>query len=204
MSDNKLNVSIIIPHWNNVDILSDCLESISSIKLSNFEIIIVDNASSDRSVDWIKSNYPNVNLIENDKNYGYAGGCNIGAKYAEGDKLIFLNNDTVLDSDCIPHMLKSMNTNPSMAAVQPKVLNYFDKTLLDYAGGAGGHMDIYCFPMARGRIFAKQEYDQGQYDNREKCFWASGTCLMIRKEIFHKAGGFDDVFFAHMEEIDLC
>ena len=101
MSDNKLNVSIIIPHWNNVDILSDCLESISSIKLSNFEIIIVDNASADHSVDWIKSNYPNVNLIENDKNYGYAGGCNIGAKHAEGDKLIFLNNDTVLDTDCI-------------------------------------------------------------------------------------------------------
>jgi len=170
VSDNKLNVSIIIPHWNNVDILSDCLESISSIKLSNFEIIIVDNASTDHSVDWIKSNYPNVNLIENDKNYGYAGGCNIGAKDAEGDKLIFLNNDTVLDPDCISHMLKSMNANPNMAVVQPKVLNYFDKTLFDYAGGAGGHMDIYCFPIARGRIFAKQEYDNGQYDNREKCF----------------------------------
>ena len=81
MSDNKLNVSIIIPHWNNVDILSDCLESISSIKLSNFEIIIVDNASSDNSVDWIKSNYPKVNLVENDKNYGYAGGCNIAVSY---------------------------------------------------------------------------------------------------------------------------
>ena len=204
MSDNKLNVSIIIPHWNNVDILSDCLESISSIKLSNFEIIIVDNASSDNSVDWIKSNYPKVNLIENDKNYGYAGGCNIGAKHAEGDKLIFLNNDTVLDPDCISHMLKSINANPNMAVVQPKVLNYFDKTLFDYAGGAGGHMDIYCFPIARGRIFAKQEYDNGQYDNREKCFWASGTCLMIRNKLFHKAGGFDDAFFAHMEEIDLC
>jgi GT2 family glycosyltransferase len=204
VSDNTLSVSIIIPHWNNVDILSDCLESINSTKLSSFEIIVVDNASSDHSVDWVKSNYPRVNLIENDKNYGYAGGCNIGADHAKGDKLVFLNNDTVLEPDCIPLMLRSMNANPNMAAVQPKVLNYFDKKLFDYAGGAGGHMDIYCYPIARGRIFTEQEYDHGQYDNKEKCFWVSGACFMIRKNLFHNAGGFDDVFFAHMEEIDLC
>ena len=204
MSDKTLTVSIIIPHWNNVDILSDCLESISSTTLSNFEIIVVDNASTDHSVEWVKSNYPRANLIENDKNYGYAGGCNIGAKHANGQNLVFLNNDTVQESDCLPLMLETLITNPDIGAVQPKVLNYFERTLFDYAGGAGGHMDIYCFPLARGRLFAEQENDHGQYDNKEKCFWASGTCFMIRKNLFHKAGGFDDVFFAHMEEIDLC
>ena len=204
MSDKTLTVSIIIPHWNNVEILSDCLESISSTTLSNFEIIVVDNASSDHSVNWVKFNHPRVNLIENDKNYGYAGGCNIGANHAKGENLVFLNNDTVQEPDCIPSMLKTLNTNLNIGAVQPKVLNYFDRTLFDYAGGVGGHMDIYCFPFARGRLFTEQENDRGQYDNKEKCFWASGTCFMIRKNLFHKAGGFDDVFFAHMEEIDLC
>ena len=87
-----------------------------------------------------------------------------------------------------------MNAKANMAVVETEVVNDIDKTLFDYAGGAGGHMDIYCFPIARGRIFAKQEYDNGQYDNREKCFWASGTCLMIRNKLFHEAGGFDDAF----------
>ena len=97
-----------------------------------------------------------------------------------------------------------MKSNPEVAALQPKILNYYDRNIFDYAGGSGGHMDIYCFPFARGRLFSSQETDKGQYDNKEKCFWASGTCIMVRKELFRKAGGFDETFFAHMEEIDLC
>ena len=204
MSDIKSSVSIVIPHWNNVDVLSECLESISNTNFENFETIVVDNASTDNSVASVRSNYPNVKLIENDKNYGYAGGCNIGAEAASGDFLIFLNNDTVQEKDWISNLIKTINSDDKIAAVQPKILNYYDRNVFDYAGGSGGHMDIYCFPFARGRIFSFQENDEGQYNNKEKCFWSSGTCFMVRRELFQKAGGFDESFFAHMEEIDLC
>ena len=204
MSDIKSSVSIVIPHWNNVDVLSECLESISNTDFENFETIVVDNASTDNSVASVRSNYPNVKLIENDKNYGYAGGCNIGAEAASGDFLIFLNNDTVQEKDWISNLIKTINSDDKIAAVQPKILNYYDRNVFDYAGGSGGHMDIYCFPFARGRIFSFQENDEGQYNNKEKCFWSSGTCFMVRRELFQKSGGFDESFFAHMEEIDLC
>ena len=204
MSDIKSSVSIVIPHWNNVDVLSECLESILNTDFENFETIVVDNASTDNSVASVRSNYPNVKLIENDKNYGYAGGCNIGAEAASGDFLIFLNNDTVQEKDWISNLIKTINSDDKIAAVQPKILNYYDRNVFDYAGGSGGHMDIYCFPFARGRIFSFQENDEGQYNNKEKCFWSSGTCFMVRRELFQKAGGFDESFFAHMEEIDMC
>ncbi len=204
MSDIKSSVSIVIPHWNNVDVLSECLESISNTNFENFETIVVDNASTDNSVASVRSNYPNVKLIENDKNYGYAGGCNIGAEAASGDFLIFLNNDTVQEKDWISNLIKTINSDDKIAAVQPKILNYYNRNVFDYAGGSGGHMDIYCFPFARGRIFSFQENDEGQYNNKEKCFWSSGTCFMVRRELFQKAGGFDESFFAHMEEIDMC
>ena len=204
MSDIKSSVSIVIPHWNNVDVLSECLESILNTDFENFETIVVDNASTDNSVASVRSNYPNVKLIENDKNYGYAGGCNIGAEAASGDFLIFLNNDTVQEKDWISNLIKTINSDDKIAAVQPKILNYYDRNVFDYAGGSGGHMDIYCFPFARGRIFSFQENDEGQYNNKEKCFWSSGTCFMVRRELFQKSGGFDESFFAHMEEIDLC
>ena len=204
MSDIKSSVSIVIPHWNNLDVLSECLESISNTNFENFETIVVDNASTDNSVASVRSNYPNVKLIENDKNYGYAGGCNIGAEAASGDFLIFLNNDTVQEKDWISNLIKTINSDDKIAAVQPKILNYYNRNVFDYAGGSGGHMDIYCFPFARGRIFSFQENDEGQYNNKEKCFWSSGTCFMVRRELFQKAGGFDNSFFAHMEEIDLC
>jgi len=204
MSDIKPRVSIIIPHWNNTDILSDCLESITLTSYLDLETIVVDNASTDDSVEWVRSNYPKVKLIENDKNYGYAGGCNIGAEYASGEYLIFLNNDTTQDPNWVSNLVDTISSNSKIAAVQPKVLNYFDKNFFDYAGGAGGHMDIYCFPIARGRVFQHQEQDKGQYNDVDKCFWSSGTCFIVKKDLFIQANMFEDSFFAHMEEIDLC
>ena len=204
MSDIKPRVSIIIPHWNNTDILSDCLESITLTSYLDLETIVVDNASTDDSVEWVRSNYPNVKLIENDKNYGYAGGCNIGAEYASGEYLIFLNNDTTQDPNWVSNLVDTISSSSKIAAVQPKVLNFFDKNLFDYAGGSGGHMDIYCFPIARGRVFHHQEYDEGQYNDVNKCVWSSGTCFIVKKDLFIQANMFEDSFFAHMEEIDLC
>ncbi|MBT3500791.1 MAG: glycosyltransferase family 2 protein [Candidatus Marinimicrobia bacterium] len=204
MTEIQPMVSIIIPHWNGIDVLSECLDSLKKSSYNSFEIIVSDNASSDGSQAWIKENHPDVILLENDKNYGYAGGCNLGADIAKGEFLLFLNNDTVQDFDWIQPLVERMKKNPSIAALQPKILNYYKRNIFDYAGGAGGHIDLFCFPFARGRIFLEQEEDSGQYDFAKKCFWASGTAMMVRKKIFFAAGKFEEIFFAHMEEIDLC
>ena len=204
MPGSKLMVSIIIPHWNGIDVLSECLESLKKTRYSDFEIIVVDNASSDGSARWIKDNHPDIVLVENEENYGYAGGCNRGAAIAKGDYVVFLNNDTVHDQHWLEPLISRMESDRNIAAVQPKILNYFQRDLFDYAGGAGGHMDIFCFPFTRGRMFLDQEVDKSQYDTAETCFWASGTAMVVRKDEFNKAGRFDEIFFAHMEEIDLC
>lgn len=197
-------VSVIIPHWNGIDILSDCLESLSRNTYPNLEILVVDNASTDGSSDWISLHYPNIKLIQNNKNYGYSGGCNRGAEASSGDYLIFLNNDTVHNEDFIERLADFLNLNPQVSAVQPKILNYFDRNKFDYAGGCGGWIDILGFPFARGRLFLDLEVDENQYEKIRPIFWASGTAMMIRKKDFELLGGFDDVFFAHQEEIDLC
>ena len=197
-------VSVIIPHWNGIDILSDCLDSLNKNSYSNLEIIVVDNASSDGSAEWISSNYPEIKLIQNNKNYGYAGGCNIGAEQSSGDYLIFLNNDTIQNEDFIERLADFLNLNPQVSAVQPKILNYFDRDKFDYAGGCGGWLDILGFPFARGRLFQNIETDKNQYEKIRPIFWASGTALMIRKKVFDQLDGFDSTFFAHQEEIDLC
>ena len=204
MPESNVLVSIIIPHWNGIETLSECLTSLTKTNYKPFEIIVVDNSSTDGSQEWVKVNYPNITLIENSENYGYAGGCNHGIKATNGELVVFLNNDTIQDSMWLSHLVDFILQNPKIAALQPKILNYFDKSIFDYAGGAGGYMDVFGFPFARGRVFIEQERDQGQYDNNKQCFWASGTALMVRKKLFIEAGKFDETFFAHMEEIDLC
>ena len=197
-------VSIIIPHWNGIDVLSECIDSLNNTKYSNFEIIVVDNASSDDSVKWINNNHPKINIVENDQNYGYAGGCNRGIKTSKGDYIVFLNNDTIHEKNWLSNLVSFMNNHPDCAAVQPKILNYYERDKFDYAGGSGGHMDLLCYPFARGRLFLEQEIDNKQYDDDTQCFWASGTAIMVRKKYFLEVEKFDENFFAHMEEIDLC
>ena len=204
MTDSQPIVSIIIPHWNGIDVLSECIESLKKSTLPSFEIIVSDNASSDGSQAWIKENHPDIILLENDKNYGYAGGCNYGSDIAKGEFLLFLNNDTIQNPNWLQPLVDRMKSDESIAALQPKILNYYNRKIFDYAGGSGGHLDLFCFPFARGRVFLEQEKDTGQYDDAQKCFWASGTAMLVRKKTFFAAGKFDETFFAHMEEIDLC
>lgn len=204
MTQKKIKVSIIIPHWNGIEILSECLESIKKSSFKNYEIVVVDNNSSDGSPDWVRSHYPEVKLLENDQNYGYAGGCNRGADAARGEYYVFLNNDTIQDFPWLEHLADFLDQNPEAGVCQPKILNYFKQDIFDYAGGAGGWLDILAFPFARGRIFNTRELDRGQYDRNREIFWASGTALMIRASAFEAGGKFDETFFAHMEEIDLC
>ena len=204
MPEHQPFISVIIPHWNGIDILSECLDSLKASTYPFFEIIVSDNASSDGSQSWLKSHHPDISLLENDANYGYAGGCNLGARIAKGSILVFLNNDTIQDPDWLNHLALSLITDESAVAVQPKILNYYQRDLFDYAGGSGGFMDVLGFPFARGRIFLDQEKDLGQYDDSRQIFWASGTAICVWKDAYEKAGGFEESFFAHMEEIDLC
>ncbi|MFC1566104.1 glycosyltransferase family 2 protein [Candidatus Neomarinimicrobiota bacterium] len=197
-------VSIIIPHWNGIDAITECLESLLKTTYPNLEIIVVDNNSTDDSVNHIRSNFPKVILFENGLNEGYAGGCNRGSEIAKGEYLLFLNNDTIHKPNWIEPLVHLLEKDTQIAAAQPKILNYYQKDLFDYAGAAGGMVDILVFPFARGRIFNKKEVDTNQYNSKSEIFWSSGTAFLVRKIPFEKAGRFDELFFAHMEEIDLC
>lgn len=196
-------VCIIIPHYNGIDTLSECLDSLKKSTYPHVETIVVDNASSDGSPEWIEQNHPDVTLIRCETNAGYAGGCNRGATAATGEYILFLNNDTVHEPGWIQPLVDTLLEDPTAGAVQPKILNYFERDMFDYAGGSGGAMDVLCFPFARGRLFLTREYDTGQYDDKTEIFWASGTAFLVKKEAFKEAGGMDEVFFAHQEEIDL-
>ena len=195
-------ISIIIPHYNGKDILSECIDSLQNSTWKNFEIIVVDNHSSDDSIKMIKSKYPKVKIVQSDQNLGYAGGCNLGIPSTKGEYIVFLNNDTIHKPNWLEPMVEILEKDSKISSVQPKIKNYYDKEKFDYAGGCGGEIDIFGFPFARGRIFNTTETDSGQYDSSNEIFWASGTAFMTRKSIFQKTNGFDDTFFAHMEEID--
>ena len=194
-------ISVIIPHYNNKDILYNCIYSLHKATYNNYQIIVVDNNSTDNSVEEVKKSFPAIKILKSKKNLGYAGGCNIGAEVAKSDYLLFLNNDTVHNHDFIEPLVKLLDDNPSIASVQPKIMN-MDKKHFDYAGASGGYIDYLVFPYSRGRIFNSIEQDHNQYNDKKEIFWASGACFLTRKSIFDSLGGFDEKLFAHMEEID--
>ena len=197
-----ISISIIIPHYNNSKILVECINSIYQSTFKNLEIIVVDNNSTDSSCEIIRNNFPNVIIQKSSINLGYAGGCNLGSKSAKGRYLLFMNNDTIIDKNCIKNLLFKLESDPKISSVQPKIININNPLYFDYAGASGGFIDYLVFPFSRGRIFNLIEEDKSQYQNSIKIFWASGACFLTRKEVFKKVGGFDSSLFAHMEEID--
>ena len=194
-------LSIIIPHHAGFDILNNCLKSIKKSTFDNYEIIIVDNNSTDKSITKIKTEFTDIKIIELNNNLGYAGGCNEGALNSKGEYLLFLNNDTVHDPGWIEPLMNIMINDQTISSVQPKILNINNNNYFDYAGGSGGFIDILCFPFARGRIFNNLEQDVGQYNDKNEIFWSSGCCFITRKDLFIKIQ-FDTTLFAYMEEID--
>tara|TARA_B100000614_G_scaffold101790_1_gene91471 strand:+ start:1292 stop:2314 length:1023 start_codon:yes stop_codon:yes gene_type:complete len=199
-NNSKIKVSIIIPHLKGEKNLFECIQSIKS--KVKFEIIIVDNNSAGESINNTKAKFSQVQIIKSNYNRGYAGGCNLGAKHAQGEYLFFLNDDTIMQKNTLEKLIKIMDDNENVSSVQPKILNYYNKNKFDYAGACGGFIDYLGYPYARGRIFDTIEIDSHQYDDVTKIFWASGTAFMTRSKIFEKIGMFDKILFAHMEEID--
>ncbi|MFO7800653.1 MAG: glycosyltransferase family 2 protein [Rhodohalobacter sp.] len=195
--------SIIIVTWNALDHIQRFLPAVTRTTHHSFEIIIADNASEDKTSDWIAENYSFCRVVKLDKNYGYCGGNNRAAGYAKGEILVFLNNDAKTDPKWLNGLDESFK-NPDVGIVQPKIKSAEEPDYFEYAGAAGGFIDKMGYPFCRGRIFDHVEEDNGQYDTASEIFWASGAAIAIRKELFESLNGFDEDFEFHMEEIDLC
>jgi len=197
--------SIVILNWNGENYLKQFLPYlIENTKLPGVEIVVADNASTDNSMAVLRENFPHVKTILLDKNYGFAGGYNKALAQIEADYYVLLNSDVEVTSHWLEPLIGYMNDHEEVAACQPKILSYSQRTHFDHAGAAGGFIDRFGFPFCRGRIFGEVEEDKGQYDTIVDVFWATGACMMVRSKLFWKVGGLDDEFFAHMEEIDMC
>ncbi len=200
-------IAVIILNWNGRKLLEEFLPSVvANLPRDIARLIVADNGSTDDSVEWLRACYPDVELIEFDKNYGFAEGYNraislLPDKYRYS---ILLNSDVAADSDWITPLYRFMERHKDAVAVQPKILSYKDRSRFEYAGASGGFLDKNGYPYCRGRIFGDVEEDAGQYDSPVRVQWASGAALMVVNQAYEAAGGLDSAFFAHMEEIDLC
>jgi len=198
-----MKIAIVILNWNGKKYLGTFLPKVLETA-GDADVWVVDNNSADGSVDFLKQNYPGVNIISFTENYGFARGYNLAIKQIEADYYILLNTDIEVTENWISPIIELMEDDPLIAACQPKILSYNQRHLFEYAGAAGGFIDRYGYPFCRGRLFQSIEEDHGQYNDSTEIFWATGACLFVRAKLYREAGGFDDDFFAHMEEIDLC
>ncbi|WP_396155839.1 glycosyltransferase family 2 protein [Flavobacterium macrobrachii] len=196
-------IAVVILNWNGEKLLKQFLPSVISFS-SEAKIYVADNASTDNSLEVIKNQFPSVTIIQNDANYGFAKGYNVALQNIEEKYLCLLNSDVEVTENWLTPILSLFENNPEVGIIQPKILDYKNKAYFEYAGAAGGYIDKFGYPFCRGRIFDNVEKDNGQYDDEQTIFWASGACFFIRKDIFNQLNGFDDDFFAHQEEIDLC
>lgn len=198
-----MKIAICILNWNGKKLLEKFLPSI--IKFSNnHSIYLIDNASKDDSIEFVKQNFSLIKIIKHSDNLGFSKGYNIGLKYVKEEIFCLLNSDVQVTKNWINPIINLFKNNQDIVVIQPKILNYYKPNYFEYSGAAGGKIDFFGYPYCRGRNLNNLEQDIGQYNDIIQIFWASGACFFIRNNIFWKFGGFDECFFAHMEEIDLC
>lgn len=199
-------LSVIILNWNGKKLLQELLPTVARHTTdNNTELIVADNGSDDGSVEWVKRNCPDVGIIELDRNYGFAEGYNLAIEKVDTPYVLLLNSDVETTERWTVPLLEYMENNPDVGALQPKIKSFYERDKFEYAGAAGGYLDRLGYPYCRGRLFDKVETDNGQYDGAPvEVAWASGAALLVRRDVYLKAGGLDKDFFAHMEEIDLC
>ena len=198
-------VAVVILNYNGKKFLEEFLPNvIANTNAELADIVVADNASSDGSVDFMRERFPGIRLIVNGSNGGFATGYNLALRQIEAEYYVLLNSDIEVTPQWIEPVIALMDSDPKIAACQPKILSYYDKTRFEYAGAAGGFIDRYGYPFCRGRLFQHLEEDHGQYDDACEVFWATGACMFVRADLYLKHGGLDDSFFAHMEEIDFC
>ncbi|MFC2125776.1 glycosyltransferase family 2 protein [Bacteroidota bacterium] len=196
-------VSIVILNYNGRKHLQTFLPSV--VKFSqDHPIIVADNNSTDGSIQFLQNQYPNIRIIQFEENHGFSKGYNLAIAQVNSEFCVLLNSDVEVTENWIKPILKMMESDPSIVAGQPKILSYSSRNQFEYAGAGGGFIDYLGYPFCRGRLFDSLEEDENQYNDVVPVFWASGACFFVRTEHFLESGGFDEDFFAHMEEIDLC
>jgi GT2 family glycosyltransferase len=197
------NIAVVILNWNGKHWLEKFLPSV--IKNSDgVRIIIGDNASTDDSIAFLTTNFPSIEILENKTNEGFAGGYQTILKKIDAEYYILLNSDVEVTSNWIEPIIKWMESDEKLVACQPKIKSFHQKEYFEYAGAAGGYIDKNGFLYCQGRIFNEIEVDTGQYNANKEIFWATGACLFIKSKAYHQVGGLDELFFAHVEEVDLC
>jgi len=199
-----LKTAIVILNWNGQKLLEQFLPSIVNFSANEAEIYVADNASTDSSINYIKEFYPAVKIVQNVVNGGYAKGYNDALQSIKADIYCLINSDVEVTKNWLPPITEVFRSDEKTAIIQPKILDYKDKTKFEYAGAAGGFVDLYGYPYCRGRVFNHLEKDNNQFNDIAEIFWASGACFFIRSQVYHQLNGFDEDYFAHQEEIDLC
>ena len=204
---NLPRIDIVVLNYNTRDILAKCLPMVMRhSQHENVRIIVADNASTDDSVSFVKATYgDSIEVISLDQNYGFAGGYNKALAQCDGEYFVLLNSDAEPGNpEWLHELMQVAYDHDDFAAAQPKILDYSRNGKFEYAGAAGGYIDHYGFPFCKGRIFGNVEFDNSQYEQSEPLFWASGAALFIKRDVWNALEGLDPMFFAHMEEIDLC
>ncbi|WP_119790894.1 glycosyltransferase family 2 protein [Flavobacterium anhuiense] len=196
-------IAVVILNWNGVKLLEQFLPSVIQFS-EGATIYVADNDSTDNSVAFVTENFPTVKIVKNSGNHGFAKGYNDALKHIDAEIYALVNSDIEVTENWLKPILDTFEEEKQTAIIQPKILDFKNKEYFEYAGAAGGFIDKYGFPFCRGRIFDTVEKDNGQYNDNIELFWASGACFFIRKNVYHELGGFDESFFAHQEEIDLC
>ena len=198
------SVAIVILNWNGSGFLKKFLPSVTASLYANKQIIVADNASTDDSVHFLQHHYPQIQIICNGSNEGFAKGYNTALKQVVADYYVLLNSDVEVTPNWIGPVIELMESDIAIAACQPKILSFEHKDQFEYAGASGGWLDTFGYPFMRGRVFDVCEKDNGQFNDIQQCFWASGAAFFVRSSVYHKLNGLDEFFFAHQEEIDFC
>ena len=199
-----MKIAVVILNWNGQKLLEQFLPSVVNFSSQEATIYIADNASTDSSISYVKEFFPSIKIVQNTINGGYAKGYNDSLKNIDADIYCLLNSDIEVTSNWLQPIIDEFKADEKTAIIQPKLLDFKDKTKFEYAGAAGGFIDLYGYPYCRGRVFNHLESDEGQFNDTTSIFWASGACLFIRSKVYHQLNGFDEDYFAHQEEIDLC
>ena len=199
-----MKTAIVILNWNGKILLETFLPSILLFSSEHASIYVADNASTDNSIDFVKTHFPSIKIIENKTNGGYSKGYNDALKSINADVYCLINSDVEVTKNWLPPILNAFSEDGNLAIAQPKIIDHKNKTKFEYAGAAGGFLDFFGYPYCRGRIFNSLEVNNNQYNDISDIFWASGACFFIKSAVFHELQGFDEDYFAHQEEIDLC
>jgi GT2 family glycosyltransferase len=197
-------LAIVILNWNGQKFLEQFLPALIRFSPEYAEIIIADNASTDNSIQFLKTHFPSLRIIQNSENGGFSKGYNDALQQIDAEYYCLLNSDVEVTENWVEPIIALLDNQPEVAIVQPKLLSFSNKQQFEYAGACGGFIDHLGYPFCRGRFFEYLENDNGQYDDAVEVFWATGAALFVRSSVFHKVNGLDEDFFAHMEEIDFC